>query len=387
MIKVFNKLRQWLDRRFKIKVENLEAKSQRLFDSRQIWSGLMVGLRAARTLLVLVLVYVFINFVLSLFPWTRSAGQLLLGYMLNPLRYMVQAVLDYLPNLFFLVLLFFLVRYLIKMTRSFFSGIEGGRIRLPGFETEWALPTYRIARLIIILLALVISYPYIPGAHSEAFKGLSLLIGVLLSLGSTSLISNLLAGYTMTYRRAFKIGDRVKIGDHVGEITLVRLLVTHLRSMKNEEIVIPNSLILNGDIVNYSSMAASRGLILHTTVGIGYEVPWRQVEAMLLMAAGQTPGLLKEPPPFILQTALGDFSVTYELNVFCSQPEKMASLYTDLHRNIQDVFNEYNIQIMTPHYEMDTEAPKIVPKEKWHSAPAAAQPESDAGAGPGQADS
>ena len=336
---------------------------------------------------MLVLVYVFINFVLSLFPWTRSAGQLLLGYMLNPLRYMVQAVLDYLPNLFFLVLLFFLVRYLIKMTRSFFSGIEGGRIRLPGFETEWALPTYRIARLIIILLALVISYPYIPGAHSEAFKGLSLLIGVLLSLGSTSLISNLLAGYTMTYRRAFKIGDRVKIGDHVGEITLVRLLVTHLRSMKNEEIVIPNSLILNGDIVNYSSMAASRGLILHTTVGIGYEVPWRQVEAMLLMAAGQTPGLLKEPPPFILQTALGDFSVTYELNVFCSQPEKMASLYTDLHRNIQDVFNEYNIQIMTPHYEMDTEAPKIVPKEKWHSAPAAAQPESDAGAGPGQADS
>jgi small-conductance mechanosensitive channel len=181
---------------------------------------------------------------------------------------------------------------------------------------------------------------------------------------------DVIAGYTMTYRRAFREGDRIRIGDVVGDVTHQRLLVTHVRTPKNEDVVVPNSTILSNNVVNYSSHARNAGLILHTAVGIGYEVPWRQVEAMLRMAAERTAGLLREPPPFVLQTALGDFAVTYELNAYCDDPSAMPRLYAGLHRNILDVFNEYGVQIMTPAYEADTTEPKLVPKERWHEAPA-----------------
>ena len=174
----------------------------------------------------------------------------------------------------------------------------------------------------------------------------------------------------MTYRRAFRVGDRIKVGDIVGEVTEVRLQVTHVRSLKNEDVVIPNSVILNSAVVNYSTLAASQGLVLHTTVGIGYETPWRQVEAMLLMAAGRTPRLLKEPPPYVLQKSLGDFAVNYELNACTDRPGEMNAIYTELHRNILDVFNEYGVAIMTPAYEGDPEQPKLVPKDRWYAEPA-----------------
>ena len=174
----------------------------------------------------------------------------------------------------------------------------------------------------------------------------------------------------MTYRRAFRLGDRVKIGEHIGDVDRMRLLVTHLRTPKNEEVVVPNSTILGTEIVNFSSMARERGLILHTTVGIGYETPWRQVEAMLIEAAARTPGLLRNPAPFVLQKALGDFCVTYEINAYCDKPQAMILLYTELHRNILDVFNEYGVQIMTPAYEGDPDQPKVVPQEQWYAAPA-----------------
>jgi small-conductance mechanosensitive channel len=196
-------------------------------------------------------------------------------------------------------------------------------------------------------------------------------------VGSSATIANLIAGYTMTYRRAFRVGDRIKIGDTMGDVTEMRLQVTHLKTIKNEEVIVPNSTILNSEVVNYSSLARRGGLILHTRVGIGYETPWRQVEAMLLQAAARTPGLMTEPPPFIRQQALGDFAITYELNVYTDDAQAMNQIYTGLHRNILDVFNEYGVQIMTPAYEGDPERPKVVPKDQWFSAPAkAAEPDS-----------
>jgi len=237
-------------------------------------------------------------------------------------------------------------------------------------DSELAQPTHRIVRFLIIVFALVVAYPYIPGSESNAFKGISVLLGVVFSLGSTSLIGNIIAGYTMIYRRAFRIGDRIQVGEFNGDVIERKLLVTRLRSIKNEEIVIPNSLIMNSNIVNYSTLARERGLILHTIVGIGYETPWRQVERMLCMAAERTPGVLKTPQPFILQRALGDFCINYELNAYCDRPGDMESIQTDLHRNILDVFNEYGVQIMTPAYVTDTEQPKLVPRENWFEAPA-----------------
>jgi small-conductance mechanosensitive channel len=198
----------------------------------------------------------------------------------------------------------------------------------------------------------------------------SLFIGVIFSLGSSSLIGNVIAGYSMTYRSAFKLGDRVQIGNHVGWVDRMRLLVTHLRTPKNEIVIVPNSAILATEVVNYTTLAHERGLILHTTVGIGYETPWRQVEAMLIESARRTPGLLQEPPPFVLQRALGDFAVTYEINAYCNAPDEMLALYSALHQNILDVFNEYGVQIMTPAYENDPKQPKLVPKSQWYAAPA-----------------
>jgi small-conductance mechanosensitive channel len=251
-----------------------------------------------------------------------------------------------------------------------------GQVALSGFEPEWALPTYRIVRMAVVVFALVVAYPYIPGSRSAAFQGISIFLGVMFSIGSSSFISNIIAGYSMTYRRAFRLGDRIRVGEVFGDVSEIRLQVTHLRSIKNEEIVVPNSTLLTSNVVNYSALARSHGLILHTTVGIGYETPWRQVEAMLLMAAERTPGLSREPAPFVLQTSLGDFCVVYELNVYCGSPATMLTLYTGLHQNILDVFNEYGVQIMTPAYVRDPDQPKLVHRDQWWAAPA--RPRADA---------
>ena len=268
-------------------------------------------------------------------------------------------------------MLYLLVRFALRLIRLFFQAVEGGSVALPGFETAWAIPTYNLIRIAVVALGLIVAYPYIPGSQSDAFKGLSIFVGIVFSLGSSSAISNLIAGYMLIYRRAFKVGDRVKIGDTVGYVLETRLQVTHLRSIKNEEIIVPNSEILSGEVLNYSSYARDRGLLLYTEVGIGYEVPWRQVEAMLLTAAGRTPALGTTPAPFVLVKRLADFAVTYELNVPCDDPNRIAQIYTALHHNVLDVFNEHGVQIMTPAYEGDPQEPKVVAPKDWYAAPAA----------------
>ena len=359
-----------LERRYKRRVEKLEAQSRRLVQAEQVWSVLQGLLGLSKALLILLLIYIYLNSVLSLFPWTRYIAQSLINYTIEPLLIMARAVIDYTPKLFFLIMLVLVVRYILKFNRMFFMAIASNRIHFHNFDAEWAWPTYRIVRVLVIVFAIVIAYPYIPGSDSAAFKGISIMFGVLFSLGSTSMLSNIIAGYAMIYRRAFKVGDRIKIGDIIGDVEEMRLLVTNLRSLKNEVVVIPNSQILNSEVTNYSAKAVKEGLILHTTVGIGYEVPWRQVEAMLLMAAERTLGLRADKKPFVLQKSLGDFAVNYELNVYCDEVNQMMPLYSELHRNIQDVFNEYDVQIMTPAYESDTPEPKTVPKARWFTAPA-----------------
>jgi len=366
----FRRVEGFLEHRVKLRMQNLEKRSQKIFQGEPLWRRLQSALRLLRTLIVIFFVYACMNFVLSLFPQTRYASHLLFEFVFAPLGGMVDAVIDFIPSLVFLVVLYFITRYVLKLASGLFAAIDGKRMQFKGFESDWAWPTYRLVRIGVILFALVIAYPFIPGSDSAAFQGISILLGVLFSLGSTSVISNVIAGYSMTYRRAFRIGDRVKIGDTVGDVMEMRVLVTHLKTPKNEEVVIPNSSILNGEVTNYSTMARSQGLILHTMVGIGYEVPWRLVEAMLLQAAERTEGLLKEPGPFIRQKSLADFAVNYELNAYCDDASQMVALYSGMHRNIQDVFNENGVQIMTPAYKEDPAEPKIVPKAQWYTPPA-----------------
>jgi small-conductance mechanosensitive channel len=324
-------------------------------------------------LAVLALFYIYLHFALSLFPWTRGLAVNLREATLAPVVALCGAILGSIPDILVLTIIVFAAWYLVRAARFFFSAIREGAVTVSGFDREWADSTFNIVRILIIAFAVVVCYPYIPGSQSAAFKGVTIFIGVLFSLGSSAFLANLIAGYTMTYRRAFHVGDRIQVGELMGDVTKVGLMVTNLRSLKNEEIVVPNSLILNSHLVNYSTIARERGLILHTTVGIGYETSWRQVEAMLLLAAERTPGLRREPSPFILQKSLGDYAVIYQLNVYVDDPSAMYQLYTELHRSILDVFNEHNVQIMTPSYVADPAEPKVVPKDQWFIEPAQLQ--------------
>ncbi len=366
----FRRADAYLKERLHHRIELLETRSLQVLRAEQIWELVRGALRVTRIVLVLFLVYVFLNYVLTLFPWTRELAYLLLEYVLGPIRTIVAAIVDYIPSLIFLVFLVLIARYMLKLLRAFFDALSVDRFSIQGFEREWAIPTYRLVRLTVIILTIVLAYPYIPGSDSAAFKGVTIFLGVLVSLGSTSAIANIVAGHTMTYRRAFRVGDRIRVGDIEGQVTEIRLLVTHVCSLKNEEVIVPNSTILNTEIINYSTMARQEGIILHPRVGIGYEVPWRQVEALLIMAAERTAGVVSEPKPFVLQVALGDYAVTYELNAHCKDEKRMQVVCSDLYKNIQDVFNEYGVQIMTPSYEADPPEAKLVPKEKWYEAPA-----------------
>jgi small-conductance mechanosensitive channel len=362
--------RPTVERRYRARVEGLQDRSLHIVKVEQIWRTLAGLLNLAWAAGLAVAIYAYLNYVLTLFPWTRSFGRRLFTIALDPVRTIGVGLIDVIPNFVFLAILALVTRYTLRIIRVLFDGLAAGSVTLSGFEPEWAPPTYRLVRVLVIAFAIIVAYPYIPGSESGAFKGVSLFMGIIFSLGSSSLIGNLIAGYSMTYRRAFKLGDRVKIGQHIGDVEQMRLLVTHLRTPKNEEVIVPNSMILTSDVVNYSSLARDKGLILYTTVGIGYETPWRQVETMLLQAAANTPGLRRGSTPFVLQKALGDFFVTYEINVYCDTPQAMPLIYADLHRQILDVFNEYGVQIMTPAYETDPQQPKVVPKDQWYAAPA-----------------
>ncbi len=330
-----------LSRTVERKVSAVRIQSVSLVQAERVGRALHQTLRVITGLALLVVLFEYLSFALGRFPVTRHLANNLIALVVDPLSTMGRAVVDQIPSLAFLAVLFVVSRIVLRVLRLIFDALGHGTVRLQGFEPEFAEPTYKIVRFALIAFVVVVAYPYLPGSQSEAFKGVSLFVGVLFSLGSSSAVSNLIAGYMLIYRRAFKVGDRVKIGDVVGDVTESRIQVTRLRTVKNEEIVIPNSQILTGHVVNYSALASTAGLILHTEVGIGYETPWRQVEAMLLEAADRTPGILKTPAPFVLQRALADFAVTYELNVYAGEAHTMLELYHQLHRQILDVFNEY----------------------------------------------
>ena len=364
------RLRRTVERRLQSRIRALGIQSFEVLRAESIWRAILVLVHTARALGVVALVLGYAIYALDQFPWTRASARTLLAWVAEPLSAIFGGLIGEIPSLIFLLVLFLVVRFVLRVIRLFFEAVGSRSVVLQGFEAEWAAPTYKIVRLALVAFAVVVAYPYIPGSGSAAFQGVSLFLGVVFSLGSSSFIGNLIAGYAMTYRRAFTIGDRVKIGNVVGDVTQLRLQATHVETLKNEEVVIPNATILNGEVTNYSALAKTQGLILHTTVGIGYEVPWRQVESMLLLAASRTPALLEEPRPFVLPKALGDFAITYEINAYSRSVTEMMQTYAELHRNILDVFNEHGVQIMTPAYEGDPAEPKLVPPERWFAAPA-----------------
>ena len=362
---VFRRLRRIIQKRIQKKIESVESISFNLIKSNHIWQAFHLLVNTVRAIILTYLIVVFLDYVLSLFPWTNPLSKYVLKIIVDPVVELGRAFVDYIPKLIFLVIIFFVTKYLLQLIKLFFSGIERGGITIKDFNPEWAISTYKIVRVFVLAFALVIAYPYIPGSDSVAFKGVSVFVGVLFSLGSSSFIGNLIAGYSMIYRGAFKIGDRIEVDGQIGFVEEQKLLVTRLRSHKNEEIVLPNSELMNSKIVNYSSKRHVDGVMVHVVVGIGYETPWRQVDAMLKLAVKRTEGLLNDPPPFVLKKALADYAVNYEINAHCTDIPRINTIYSELLQNILDVFNENNVQIMTPSYVADTETPKVVPKDQW----------------------
>lgn len=328
----------------------LKIQSRELLSSGRITDILLWAISTARSITILFAFYVYIPLVLSFFPWTEKWTPKLYGYILDPISSIFQVTIDYLPNFFHVVVIVILSFYLLKFIHFLFTEIERGTLSFQGFYPEWAQPTYKLTRFIVIAMAFVMAFPYLPGSNSPAFQGVSVFLGILLSFGSSSAISNIVSGMVITYMRPFRIGDRVKIADTFGDVVEKNLLMTRVKTIKNVEITVPNSLVLGSHIVNYSTLQNADGLILNTTVTIGYDAPWAKVHDLLKEAAAKTPLIDKTKAPFILQTALNDFYVAYELNAFTKDSNKMAQIYSDLHQNIQDAFNAGGVEIMSPHY-------------------------------------
>jgi small-conductance mechanosensitive channel len=305
---------------------------------------------ALRVILLLVAFDVYLTYVLGLFPWTRAASITLLDYVVRPLRAAATAFVDYLPNLLFLIVISAIIYAAIRLVALFFGQIRQGKIVFANFPAEWADPTNKIARVLLIAFGVVVAFPYLPASDSPAFTGVSVFMGILISLASSSALSNMIAGIVLTYTNAFRLGDRVRVGETFGDIVETSLLATHIRTIKNEDVTLPNSVVLGSSVINYSRAANSLGLILHTSVTIGYATPWRTVHDLLIGAALATPGVRKKPPPFVWQTALNDFYVTYELNAYTSSAREMVDIYAALHWRIQDAFQAAGVEIMSPHY-------------------------------------
>ena len=332
------------------KIRSIRIQSFEIIHADRIAAIIIGVVKGCRIVVTIALFYFYVPIVFSFFPWTRGFAGRLVHYLYTPFISIGHGIVDYLPNLFFIAVIAGVTYFVSRFTRLFFAEVGKGTITLPGFYADWAEPTFKIVRFMIISFGLIVAFPYFPGAESPAFKGVSIFFGVFFSLGSTSAVANIISGVILTYTRAFKIGDRVQISDTIGDVTEKTLLVTRIRTIKNVDITIPNAAVLGSHITNFSSSARDYGLILHTSITIGYDAPWRKVHELLVAAALGTEHILQLPAPFVLQTALNDFYVTYELNAYTDKPHQMVKIYSDLHQNIQDRFNEAGMEIMSPHY-------------------------------------
>ena len=357
--KLFGWLRQLLQSRQNTWFKGLKLGNYEFFTERRQLNAALFALTLLRVIVILLSVYLVLPIVFSIFPGTQGIADTLVGYVLDPVRRILHSLWNYLPKLFTIIVIVAVFRYVLKFLHSIKEEIRLGNLAIEGFYPEWANPTYQIVRILVFAFALIVIFPYLPGSDSPVFQGVSVFLGFLFTFGSSGSLSNVVAGLVLTYMRAFKIGDRVKIGDVTGDIVEKTLLVTRVRTIKNEEITIPNSSVMSSYTTNYSTAAPTLGLILHTTVTIGYDVPWKQVHQLLLAAAAAVEELLPDPAPFVLQTSLDDYYVSYQLNAYTRAAGKQAGLYSQLHQHIQDKFNEAGVEIMSPHYRAQRDGNQI----------------------------
>jgi small-conductance mechanosensitive channel len=362
------RVRLWIRRRIDA------ALTRRLHLGLEERAGILRLTRAFGQIIVVILIAILVEewlrFVFKLFPFTRPWADHLTGYVVGVVQQVWTAIVDAVPGLVMVAVIAALAQLGMKLMRTVARAIEAGRYRIFGIDADVVVPTRRIITAAIWLFALAMAYPYLPGSSSEAFKGLTVLVGVMVSLGASGVVGQAAGGFILIYSRALRDGDWVRVGEVEGAVVNVGVFSTKIRTYTDEEVSIPNNVVLGTITKNFSRPATARASILETSVTIGYSAPWRQIHAMLLEAAARTPELEREPPPEVLQTALSDFYVQYSLRVRLRNQLRRPAVLSALNANVQDVFNEYGVQIMSPHYVLDPGAPVVVPKERWFEPPA-----------------
>jgi len=353
---LFRRLDNRLENAGKEKIKPLVFKKIKIFTSKQIVKIIEFFLHLLKYLITGILLYITIPIIFSLFSATKNLSSVLFGYILNPVKNIMHGAVDYIPNLFYIIIIIIITRYVLKGLKFFALQIEKGKIKINGFYTEWAAPTYKILQVLLIAFTIAIIYPYLPGSDSGAFQGVSVFIGIIFSLGSTTAIGNLVAGLVITYMRPFKLGDRVKIKEITGFVVEKNLMVVRLKTHKNEYVTFPNLIILGSNIINYntSSDEDEEGLIIFAEVTFGYATPWQTVHDILINAALATDHVQKNPKPFVLQTKLDDFYACYQINCYTKEVSKVPRIYTLLYENIQNGFRESGLDLTSSHYRVIT---------------------------------
>ncbi len=346
---VHRRLARRIARWQKLKVRSLKFQNHEILNGAEVTRIVLRSWNLVAYAINLLFLYLCLNVVFLYFPDTQSIATILLGSLWGAIKSVAIGIANYLPNVFFLLVIYYAAKILLRLTQHFFEGIEKEEIHISGFYSEWAQPTYKLVRMIIVVFMIILAFPYFPGSDSPAFQGVSIFLGVLVSLGSSGTVANIISGIMLTYMRAFNIGDRVKIADAEGDVVERSLFVTRVLTIKNVDIAIPNLMVLNNHIINYSTQADTTGITLHTTVTIGYDQPWDKIQTLLIEAAKKTEGVDKDSEPFVLQTKLDDFYVHYELNASTRTPKNMGVIYSDLHKNIFDVFHTAGVEIASPH--------------------------------------
>ena len=350
----------------------MRAAGTEIVERERVLEAIHFGLRAVFWAVVFLLTYQWLGFVLARFPYTRPWGEGFATFLVDTFSDMLSAVAGSVPGLIVAVAIFVLAHFANGVLRGFFDGVQTGRLKYNWIDADSVRPTRRLVTIAVWLFAVAMAYPYIPGAETDAFRGLSVLLGLMVSVGASGIVGQAASGLILMYTRTFRPGEYVRVGDNEGTVVMLGMFTTRVRTGMGEELTLPNSMVLGTVTKNYSRALHGEGFIVDATATIGYDTPWRQVHAMLIEAAGRTQGVLAQPGPRVYQTALSDFYVEYRLvcQALPTEPRPRAVVMSTLYENIQDVFNENGVQIMSPHYLGDPAAPKVVPKQHWYAPPA-----------------
>jgi small-conductance mechanosensitive channel len=351
------------------KLKSISFHDYELFDTKRQVGLLMFLCKVVRLILIIVQLLISIPILFSIFPQTENLAYRIFSYIWTPVKNIGKGILDYLPNLFTIIVIWLAVKYVVKGLKYLAGEIESEKLKINGFYPDWAQPSYQIIRFLLYAFMIAMIYPFLPKSDNGIFQGVSVFVGIIVSLGSSTVIGNVIAGLVITYMRPFKIGDRIKLNDTIGNIIEKTPFVTRIKTPKNEIVTIPNSFIMSSHTVNYSSSARDYGLILHTDVGFNFDVHWKTAHNILLQAASETPGVVAEPAPFVLEVSFYNTGVNYQINVFIKDADRINEIYSDLHHLIQEHANAAGVEMVVPLYVANRDGSEVVIPDEYRKLP------------------